>query len=483
MSRSDLPHSAPEAQGISSRAILAFVDAVDAGIHELHSFMLLRHGTVIAEGWWAPYAPQRPHMLFSLSKSFTSTAIGRLAAEGRLSLDDRVVSFFPEDAPAAPGANLAKMRVRDLLAMATGHIEDTTFHMRQESGGKWVKAFLELPVEHEPGTYWVYNTGATYMLSAIVQKVSGQMLLDYLTPRLLEPLGIEGAAWEISPEGIHTGGFGLSVKTEDIARFGQLYLQKGVWEGQRILPEAWVEEATSKRIANEVRGEIDWRQGYGYQFWRCRYNAYRGDGAFGQYCLVLPDQDAVLAITAGLDDMQAVLNLVWKHLLPAMGPGALPEDCAANASLQRRSAGLALPIPAEQASSPRAESISGKCYRMAPNPFGWESVTFEFEGEPPRMNLHTSGCDLSIPLGRGTWLESRASLSDPSVIGDRGMRLALACGTWTAEDVFTVTVRYVETPFFETFSFRFRADWVAIQGEVNASFSMKGYPLMKGNCA
>ncbi len=130
-----------------------------------------------------------------------------------------------------------------------------------------------------------------------------------------------------SPQGINTGGWGLKIKTEDIARFGQMYLQKGVWNGKPLLPEAWVAEATSFKISNGDNPESDWNQGYCYQFWRCRHNTYRGDGAFGQYCVVMPDQDAVLAITSGVPDMQAVLNLVWDCLLPAMGSTALPADC------------------------------------------------------------------------------------------------------------------------------------------------------------
>ena len=355
MARKSLLRSTPEAQGISSKAVLGFVEAVEQNIHEMHSFMLVRHGAVVAEGWWSPYAPDLPHMLFSLSKSFTSTAVGLAVSEGRLTVEDTVLSFFPEDAPAEVSPNLAAMRVRHLLSMSTGHAVEPMMGLRSEVK-QWTKKFLAHPVEYEPGTHFVYNSLATYMLSAIVQKLTGQTLVDYLRPRLFEPLGISGAYWETSPEGINTGGWGLNIKTEDIARFGQLYLQKGLWNGKRLLPEAWVDEATSKHISNGDEPNNDWNQGYGYQFWRCRHNAYRGDGAFGQYCLVMPDQDAVLAITSGVDDMQAVLNLVWEHLLPAMQPAALPEDFAAQAALSSKMAaklaGLALLAPQGAADFP-----------------------------------------------------------------------------------------------------------------------------------
>ena len=202
MNKIQLPRCTPRSQGIASAALLRFVEEIEKNIQELHSFMLLRHGAVVAEGWWAPYANDRPHMLFSLSKSFTSTAVGLAVAEGRLSVHDPVISFFPEDVPAEVSDNLRAMRIKQLLSMSTGHAEDTTERITNAPDGDWVKAFLALPVEYKPGTHFVYNSGASYMLAAIVQKVTGMMLLDYLQPRLLDPLGISGAAWEVSPQGL-----------------------------------------------------------------------------------------------------------------------------------------------------------------------------------------------------------------------------------------------------------------------------------------
>ncbi len=274
-----LPRSSPEAQGIASGEILAFVEAAENEIDALHSFMLVRHGHVVAEGWWEPYGAETRHMLYSLSKSFTSTAVGMAVAEGRMTIDDLVLEYFPEDAPDTISAQLKAMRVRDLLRMATGQHVEPAFG----SATNWPKVFLAQEVVHKPGTYFLYNTAATFMLSAIVQKATGMSVLDFLRPRLFEPLGIEGATWGTNPEGINFGGYGLSVRTEDIASLGQLYLQRGLWHGRQLLPAAWVEEATARQIANGSNPGSDWDQGYGYQFWRCRHNAYRGDGAFGQY--------------------------------------------------------------------------------------------------------------------------------------------------------------------------------------------------------
>ena len=324
-----LPRSTPEAQGVSSAAIIDFIKTADSHVNSIHSFMLVRHGHVVAEAWWAPESAQKPHVLWSLSKSFTSTAVGLAVAENKLSIDDFVTKFFPDEMPAEPSRNLKAMRIRDLLTMATGHQDEVFLRDKQE----WVREFLAHPVPHRPGTHFQYNTPATYMLSAIVQKVTGETVLDYLTPRLFEPLGIDKPRWDMSPENISLGGYGLYLRTEDIAKFGQLYLQKGVWEGKQIVPAEWIELATSKQVSNGSDPASDWNQGYGFQFWRCRHNAFRGDGKDGQFCIVMPEFDAVVAMTSNTSDLQGELSLVWDKLLPGFVDAALPEDNEANAAL------------------------------------------------------------------------------------------------------------------------------------------------------
>lgn len=469
---SPLKRSAPEAQGIASSSILRFVEAAENQLRDLHSFMLRRHGFVVAEGWWSPYAPEHPHMLFSLSKSFTSSAIGLAVHEGCLSVDDPVISFFPNDLPAAVSQNLAEMRVRHLLSMSTGHDEDTMKYLHEREDGNWIKAFLERPVVHKPGTHFLYNTGATYMLSAIVQKLTGMMLLDYLQPRLLEPLGITGATWEVSPQGINTGGYGLSIRTEDIARFGQMYLDKGMWQGRRILPEAWVEEATSSHISNGSSETSDWEQGYGYQFWRCRHGAYRGDGAFGQYCIVMPEQDAVLAMTGGLEDMQVPLNLVWEHLLPAMKAAPLADDPSSQQALQQKLASLTLPPPQGQSSSPIAASISGREYKIEPNDLNIDAISLEFTESGCLLTMKIPLGEFTITCGYGEWHRGTA----PTPVTDAAP--VVASGVWTADDTFTTTLRFYETPFVQTARYQFADHQLKIDLSLNVSFDQKNYALV-----
>jgi CubicO group peptidase (beta-lactamase class C family) len=332
-----LPRSTPEAQGIPSAVIRSFIEAADDQIDTLHSFMLLRHGHVVAEAWWAPETADKPHVMWSLSKSFTATAIGLAAEEGKLDLDDPILKFFPDEAPDEASDNLKAMRVRDLLTMSGGHDIEPKFDL---ADGPSVKDFLAHPVIHKPGTYFRYNTPGSYVLSAIISKATGQSVLDYLKPRLFDPLGITNPQWGTTAEGHSFGGYGLFIRTEDIAKFGQLYLQKGRWKDKQLLTEAWVEAASRKQVDNQNAPSgrtADWQQGYGFQFWRCQHNAYRGDGRDGQICLVLPEQDAVIAITAQTNQMQAELDLVWDMLLPAFGSDLLPENEAELTKLRQTS--------------------------------------------------------------------------------------------------------------------------------------------------
>jgi CubicO group peptidase (beta-lactamase class C family) len=306
----------------------------------LHSFMIVRHGHVIAEGWWKPEAADKPHVLYSLSKSFNATAVGLAIGDGKLRLDDPVLKFFPAQAPVEPSDNLKAMTVRDLLTMTCGH--DT--EPKAAGGAPTVKQFLAHPVLHKPGTHFQYNTMGSYTLSAIVTKVTGQTTLEYLKPRLFAPLGIMDPEWGSSPEGNSLGGYGLKLCTEDIAKFGQLYLQRGKWNGKQLIPESWVAQATSKQVPNSEESHakigIDWQQGYGFQFWRCTHNAFRGDGANGQLCVVIPDKDVVIAITADTGNFQGEMNAIWDHLYPAFQAEALPADSGAQEKLAQLTAGL-----------------------------------------------------------------------------------------------------------------------------------------------
>ncbi len=462
-----LAPSTPEARGVPSSAILSFIEALETQLPDaLHSLMILRYGRTIAAGWWSPYQAETPHWLYSLSKSFTSTAVGLAIEEGLLSLDDPVISFFPEKLPAEVGYNLENMRIRDLLTMNTGQQKDGSGKFRRESED-WVKSFLALPVEHKPGTKFTYNSGASYMLSAIIHKKTGKNLVEYLQARLFDPLGIDPPSWQTDPKGISTGGWGLNLKTEDIAKFGQVYLQRGKWEGEQIVPADWVEQATSFQVSNGSNPESDWDQGYGFQFWRCRHHAYRGDGAFGQFCVVLPDQEAVVVMTAGTYDLQGLLNLVWEHLLPAMEDQPLPENPTARKELEQKLQKLALSGVEGEEYAAMAESISGSIYRMEENPLKIQTLQFDLAGPEKRLTLQNEKGTFQLPIGYRSMARGKIWYF---YYGKFGELQTAATGAWISERTYRAKVYFTETPHSITYDFTFDKNAVKVDGKYGMPF-------------
>jgi CubicO group peptidase (beta-lactamase class C family) len=441
--------STPEQQGITSSSILEFINKAEAGKLGLHSLMVIRNGNVVAEGWWDPYKPDLKHVLNSLSKSFTSTAIGFAVSEGLLSVEDKVTKFFPDDIPANPAPYLNDMQIKHLLTMTTGHEADASAPMRRDNQ-VWTKGFLSLPVQRPPGTYFMYNSGATYMLSAIITRVSGKTMFDYLTPRLFKPLEISGIDWEVSPQGINTGGWGLRIKTEDIAKLGMLYLQNGMWNGKQLLPATWAHDATTYKVPNTpVKGQdasvSDWQQGYCYQFWRCRHNFFRGDGAQGQYCLVSRDLNTVIAITSEVQDMQKTLNYLWDYLLPGIKPSTLPTDAANQNALKQKLATLTL-LPAKTEFGQNTQAlISGKTFNIKDNALAINQASLRFNADECSFLLKGPQTEQKITCGLNKWIKGETSTVgvSPKNAADRKI---VATGVWTSDKTFVITVQYYETP-------------------------------------
>lgn len=410
----NFPRVSPESLGIPSSAITAMLDELYRQGIEMHAFMLLRHGKVCAEGSWAPYQSGVPHIMFSFSKSLTSTAIGFAVQEGLLSLDDRLIDFFPDEAPENPSENLKKCQLRHLLMMGCGHETEISWD------GDWIRDFLHHPFVYEPGTHFLYNTAGTNMLSAVLTKVSGMSLTQFLKPRLLEPLGMADIHCQTLPGNIEMGGAGMFLPIEDMARFVQFVANRGSWEGRQLLNPEWFDMATSKQIENAGAGwggDPDWQAGYCFQFWRCApEGVFRGDGAYGQYGIVMTKQDTVLVIHSASMRLQAVLTAVWEKLLPAICSQPLPEDHRSHHVLENRLKHLELnPMlgmrnPGAEASLngavylpqgevPEIADIVGGAGSFQPLGGRLERLGFRFEENRAQLLCTQKGQEISIDLG------------------------------------------------------------------------------------
>ena len=439
-----LPRSTPLAQGVDPVGLLDLLDAAEAQGIDLHSLVVVRHGHVVAEGWWSPYAATRPHLAYSLSKTLTATAVGFLVQEGRLGLDDPVLDLLPPEARehAAPGWDA--VRVRHCLTMTVGHDVDAWPGLRLRGGDapptEWLTRVLATPLDHEPGTAFAYNQVATYVLSRIVHHLTEEGVLDVLRPRLLRPLGLtEEVPWHRDPAGHELGFSGAHLTTEAIASVGQLHLDTGRWQGEQLLDPDWVAEATRGAGPENREGGSgpDWRRGYGFSFWQMR-GGYRGDGAFGQLMVVLPEHDVVVATTAATPAMQELVDLLHDHLVPALDRSG---DPGAEERLAERLARLGVPPLAGGGGQPgpvtatRSDASSHTDLHPA-----YHRV--EVAADARSLVLHRGQDAFEVAIGDDTWAETTWHRD---VDGEAWSLPVAASGGWVDDDTFSAVVLVVET--------------------------------------
>ena len=467
-----LPRSQPELQGVRSASILDFLSDVERSGVELHSFMMSRNGSVISEGWWWPYQPHRIHMTHSLTKSVMVSGVGIAIDEGRFSLDDKVVSFFPEHLPPDPDPNLLAMTVRDLLTMRTGHDHETSGSVWRPLKSSWIAEFMKIPVVYPPGTKWVYTSAASYMLSAIVTKTTSQKLADYLRPRMLEPMGIRDFQWDVSPEGVTPGGNGLSWSTADSLKLGMLYAQKGVWRGKQLLSAKWVSEASKKQVTDGP---------YGYQWWIGPGSAFYAAGLFGQFSIVFPEHNAVLAIFAAIDRARQFPPTVWKHFPSAFESSALPLS-PDTAALSQRESQLRLLKPYPPSDSPTSARISGRLFKLKSNDQAASTVEFEFLRSSVRYSLIDDRGSHSVTAGLGRWIEQSTTMTGARLHHEyqpETMRV-VAGAVWRSPSELVMTWQFVESAFRDTVVCLFDEDRVSIDRRVNVNSGELKLPTLYG---
>lgn len=393
----ELPRSTPEEQGVPSKAIVALFDSLSAlPLTDMHAVVVMRHGKVIGEMYPKPYAPEYRHTMYSCSKTFVGVAVGLAIADNRLRLDDRVASIFPELLPDSVSKDLADMKVRHLLTMASGVKPDWNMRSR---GKEWIRTFLAKPVV-APGTTYAYDSMVSYMLAAIVQKVTGKKLTEYLQERVFTPMNVTEWAWEESPEGVNTGGWGVHIQPESLAKFGQLILDEGRWNGQQLVPADWIREMCKKQMETG-------RETYGYHIWHCggHEGAVRADGALGQYVISVLDKDMVVVMTeATLGNGKDQRRLIWDVLLPTIKDEPLPANKKDYQLLLKKQSSYKLPEVKGTATSTFASNWENKTVELGKNPFGWKSLRLNFGKKEVTMTVtETGGKTYDLPFGYKEW--------------------------------------------------------------------------------
>ena len=445
----DLPRSNPAAEGISSKAISQFFDSLQAlPKTDIHHMMVLRHGHVVAECHPAPYRPADAHTLYSASKTLTSLAVGIAIGEHRLSLDDRVVTYFPDMLPDKVTPQLASITVKDLLIMCSGIEPDWQMRMDFDN---WIETFLAKPVKYQPGKRFMYDSICTYLLSAILQRVTGKTLIEYLRQHIFAPMHIVEADWELSPEGICTGGWGLRLQTESLAKIGQLMLQRGQWEGRQLVPEAWIEDAI-KPHANydgaSMQKPSDKNQGYGYQLWRClKPGAYRLDGAYGQFVVVDPDTQMVIVILGCSDSTGEELGCIWKYLMPGVGKH-YTDTGNDRKRLDNTIRNAALPMPKGKKESSVVSDID---FKLSQNRLNITAAKFyHVDGKPTLHIYYAHGSDETLPLAFGSWAYGHLLDNPPYSINAKGRFTGLrrdfsVAGSyaWKSPTLLQINLQYV----------------------------------------
>jgi CubicO group peptidase (beta-lactamase class C family) len=437
--------SSPESVGIDPEAITRFADALDAGRHGVHGLVIARHGRVVAEGWWHPYRPDDVHMMFSVSKTVTSLAVGIAISEGLLGLDEPTHAIFPEHREI-PGQT-----IRHLLTMTTGHGDDVFGLMRALPERDWAELFFETPAEYPPGEHYVYNTASTYMLGAAVARRAGANLTEYLQSRLYDPLGWGTPHWERNAAGIEHGGTGLKLTTRQLAQLGQLLLQRGAWEGRQLVPAEYVDEASAHQTRNPwFEPSIESRLGYGFQLWRSSFG-FRADGMCGQFAVVIPELDLVVATTSGSSDANQILTTIWAELLP--GVAAEHEAGDADGRVFQLE-GRSVPEPKGAAADAAAEaSLDGRVFTLQGNPSGIERLAARFAPDTVSLDLSLrGGASATLVAGRTEWVygETSSPLEELPVVP------CAARASFLKDGVLEVDIQLIGTPF--RWAWHLRAD-------------------------
>ena len=468
----DLPRSTPAREGVEPQAIATFVDSLMAvPLTDIHHVIIVRHGKVIAEAHPAPFERDELHTLFSCSKTFTMLAIGMLVDDGKLSVDDRVVELLPDIAPAVVSEGHKTMTVKHLLTMCAGIKPDV---IPSHDTGNWARTWLAQPVTRQ-GKFQ-YDSMCTYMLALIVQRISGKTLLDFLNERFFAPLGITDAQWEMCPDGVCVGGWGLRLTAESLAKAGMCMMNKGMWQGRQLISSKWLEEASQAHTnyENPVPYPTDKNQGYCYQMWRClQPGAFRADGAYGQFIVMLPEQDMVVVINGVSHETDKELATIWNHLVPGVKEEALAFNQAQQDALEEKLQTLSLPLLSDCS---RGKWDLGYTFKLAQNVRRYKRITLEYIGPRASQCLMTiedsDGKVLMFPAKTDGWGYQHSGQLPPYADGDKGVYRESIAGlhgdfitagncAWVEKNIFVVRLYWTNWIVSQTLTFHIKGDGTA----------------------
>jgi len=460
------PISSPEEQGVSSSAIWTMLDEIESQHLEITSMMLLVNGKLILRFCKKPYDPSCRQLWFSTTKAFTGIGVGIACDQGYISVNDFVISFFPDKLPQTVSENLSKMRIRHLLSMTCGIHENTYSQIYPQKD--WIKAFLAQDFPHEPGTYYRYSTHASHMLAAIVERVTGMNFFDFAKTNLMLPLGVDDMTWEICEQGITTGGMGLGLTPEAVARFGYMLLNHGVYNGKRIVSEEYLALALTEQSNNQGIEKNRHKNGYGFHMCIDYDGSFFHEGSFGQLCYVSPRKAVVFVVTSRKNNCYEVIDL-FHSLFSTKNHLANHID---KALLQQRLATMAYPTPKSIAIPANTPHINGLRYSIDANELGLESVIFQLT-DVSHLNVCLEYADRKP--SRLCFDFTAPSSGDDYFVKDIQIHLQryISYASWLDNNTVNLTVLYIETPYVITYLICFLGDTISLNYNINVTFGIR----------
>lgn len=457
-----LIYSSPEAEGINSGAIINFLNAAEKSDAEIHGIMILVHNKVIFEGYYAPYAADIPHIMHSFTKCLTNTAVGLAYSEGLLKLDDPIVKYLPEYAdPENP--YLSRATIRNLITMRSGQERSIGGNEWRPLKTSWLDAYFRVKFDKEPGSAYMYSSGNSYVLSAIVQRLTGKTAREYVWEKVTSKIGTRDFDWQLSPEGICSGGNGISLTVDDMARIGLLYLNNGNWNGQQLLSREWVDLALGRKEPVARNAE---EPAYNFH-WENTGDVWATKGMFGQTCALVPSLDMVVAFTAA-DEKGVLWELLQNVLVDGIKSGKAQKG-ANRELLQTRPQQMSLLEPHHSVERHVIPEKKSYCFQLDGSVDHVVGIELLFEEESVLYAMTDDRGRHTVRAGLDSWIAGETTMTGAYLHHQYEMGTAKisACAYWSDENTLTMAWRYPEMAFFDHLSVTWEKNCLRINRWVN----------------